>query len=116
PDRILLGLKSGGQGIFVGLSDFGYVGASEIFRLVARADTYVALEAVAGKEGLREGLVVTVDRRGAGTLSGVRRIDASGAEHPVPVDQLRTTELTTRDVAQGDHERYLVKELAEAPQ
>lgn len=115
PDRVLLGLKSGGQGIFVGLSAFGYVVASEIFGLVARADRYVALEELAGEAGLRQGLVVTVDRNGGGSLAGLRLVDAAGAEHAVPADQIRTTELTTRDVAQGDFERYLEKELAEAP-
>lgn len=114
-DRILLGIKSGGQGIFVGLAPFGYVVASEIFGLVARAERYVALEPLVGEEGLRRGSVVVVDRRGRGTLAGVHLVDPDGEEHEVPADQIRTTELTTRDVAQGDHERYLEKELAEAP-
>jgi glucosamine--fructose-6-phosphate aminotransferase (isomerizing) len=115
PDRLVLAVKGGGQGLYVGLSPFGYLVASEIFGLVARADQYISLEAMAGEQVRGTGAVVVVDRTGGGGLAGVRQVDAAGAQHAVTPEHLQTAELTTRDVACRGYDRYLEKELAEAP-
>ena len=115
PDRLVLGVKGGGQGLFVGLGPSGYVIASEVFGLAARSDQYLRVDRVEGDAAARTGTVVTVDRGGRGTLAGLHRLDAAGVPQPILPSELRTAELTTRDVARGSYERYLEKELAEAP-
>ncbi|HYS39758.1 MAG TPA: SIS domain-containing protein, partial [Pseudonocardiaceae bacterium] len=112
PDRLLLGVQGGGQGLYVGLSPVGYLVASEVFGLVSHADRYLRVEPD-GDDA--DGVVISVRRGGNGTLAGVRRVDATGETHVVPDSALRVPEVATRDVTRGGYERYLEKELADAP-
>jgi glucosamine--fructose-6-phosphate aminotransferase (isomerizing) len=113
PDTLLLGVKGGGQGLFVGLSPVGYVVASEVFGLVSQAGSYLRIEPDAAEDA--NWAVVSVNLRGNGALAGIREIDRDGNAREVAESALRTPEVATRDVTRGDHERYLEKELAEAP-
>jgi glucosamine--fructose-6-phosphate aminotransferase (isomerizing) len=111
PDRLLLGVRGGGQGLYIGLSPVGYLVASEVFGLVSHADRYLRVEP---DDGVDE-VVVSVDLAGNGTLAGVRTVDADGGTHAVPESALRVPEVATRDVTRSGYERYLEKELADAP-
>jgi glucosamine--fructose-6-phosphate aminotransferase (isomerizing) len=110
PDRLLLGVQGGGQGLFVGLSPVGYLVASEVFGVVSHADRYLRVE-----PDDADAAVVSVNLRGNGTPAGIRRVDAVGGTCAVPDSALRVPEVATRDIIRGDYERYLEKELAEAP-
>jgi glucosamine--fructose-6-phosphate aminotransferase (isomerizing) len=113
PDRLLLGVKGGGQGLYVGLSPVGYLVASEVFGLVSHANRYLRVEP--DVDDGTGGAVVSVDLAGNGSLAGIRRVDAAGRTHAVPDSALRVPEVATRDVTRGGYERYLEKELADAP-
>ncbi|WP_211472397.1 SIS domain-containing protein [Actinocrinis puniceicyclus] len=113
PDRLLLGVKGGGQGLYVGLGPAGYLVASEVFGLVAWSTRYLRIDVDGDAPG--EAVVVCVDGADAGTAAGLRRIDGTGAAHQIPEAQFRLPEVATRDIARGGFERYLEKELAEAP-
>jgi glucosamine--fructose-6-phosphate aminotransferase (isomerizing) len=110
PGELLLGLKGGGQGLYIGLGPSGYLVASEVFGLVSHSTRYLRIDSDDSS-----GTVVSVDIRGNGTLAGIRRLNASGIAQEIPSSELRIPEVTTRDVALGGHERYLEKELSEAP-
>jgi glucosamine--fructose-6-phosphate aminotransferase (isomerizing) len=113
PDRLLLGVKGGGQGLYVGLGPAGYLVASEVFGLVAWSTRYLRIDV--DREAPADGVVVAVDGHGAGTAAGLSRIDTAGVAHEIPQDEFRVPEVATRDIARGGYERYLEKELAEAP-
>ncbi len=112
---LLLGVKGSGQGLFVGLASSGFLVASEVYGLVAGTDRYLRLDggAVAGAD--RHGTVVSLLRSGAGELSGLRRWNGDGVPQPVQPEEIRTAEVTTRDLALGSTEHYLQKEIHEAP-
>ncbi|MFN8073798.1 MAG: SIS domain-containing protein [Kineosporiaceae bacterium] len=115
PQALVFAVKGGGQGLYVGLSPFGYMVASEIFGLVARSHRYLSLEKLAGDEIKSRGAVVRVDGRAGGTLEGVVLVEPDGSTRAVSEADVLVAELTTRDVALRGYDRYLEKELAEAP-
>lgn len=115
PQTLVLAVKGGGQGLYVGLSPFGYMVASEIFGLVARSNRYLSLEKLAGDEIKSRGAVVRVDGRAGGALDGVVLVEPDGSTRAVSESDVLVAELTTRDVALRGYDRYLEKELAEAP-
>jgi glucosamine--fructose-6-phosphate aminotransferase (isomerizing) len=112
---LLLGVKGSGQGLFVGLAASGFLVASEVYGLVASTDSYLRLDGGAVAGATRHGSVVSLLRSEAGQLSGLRRWNGDGVSQPVRPEELRTAEVTTRDLALGSAEHYLQKEIHEAP-
>ncbi|HMA47804.1 MAG TPA: hypothetical protein VKP11_11535, partial [Frankiaceae bacterium] len=115
-DKLLLAVRGSGQSLYVGLADDAFVVASEAYGVVGETSRYVRVEGMAtGPDGGDQGTIVVASREGAGTLAGVARYDYRLRPWPVTPDDVRVAEVTTRDVALGPFEHYLLKELHEAP-
>src|SRR6266516_1394942 len=118
PGKLLLALRGSGQGLFVGLAEDLFMVASEPYGLVAECDRYLRLDgerpAVPGDLASR-GQIVMLDRDQAGTLDGIHRFDYQGNQLPVSEEELRHSEITTRDIDRGAFSHYLLKEISEAP-
>ena len=112
PSQLLLALRGSGQALYVGLAEDAYVVASEPYGLVEETSRYVRMD---GETGSSPGQILVLDAEGAGTLDGIRRLGYDGAELPVGPDDVRTAEITTRDVDRGGYPHYLLKEISEAP-
>ena len=115
PDSMMLALRGSGQGMFVGITESGYLVASEPYGLVEETDRYLRLD---GENG---GEIVVLDRRVGGwsdpdPFAGIRRIGYDGVERPVGVDDIVRAEVTTRDIDRGDAPHFLLKEISEAPE
>ncbi|WP_345535142.1 SIS domain-containing protein [Phytohabitans rumicis] len=114
PDQLLLGVKGSGQGLYVGFAPGCFLVASEVYGLVGVTDRYLRLDGTLA-DGGELGTVVTLDRAGAGTAAALRRYTALGRPVATTDGDIVTAEITTRDVARGPFEHYLVKEMTEAP-
>ena len=110
PDELHLALCGSGQSLYVGLAEDAFVVASEPYGLVEETGRYIRMD---GEQ--TRGEVVVLDRAGAGTLEGVRRVRYSGAEAPVGEDEIVRAEITTRDVDRRGFDHFLLKEITEAP-
>ncbi|MFC0003526.1 SIS domain-containing protein [Micromonospora siamensis] len=106
--HLTLAQKGSGQGLYVGLADWCYIVASEVYGLVALTDRYLRVDGSATDGGV----VVVLDGDNAGTLEGITEVTSAGVAAP---ERVQTAEITTRDVARGDFDHYLVKEIAGAP-
>ncbi|HUQ39654.1 MAG TPA: SIS domain-containing protein [Acidimicrobiales bacterium] len=116
PDRLLLALRGSGQALYVGLADDAFVVASEPYGLVEETARYVRMDGEsAGPSGIA-GQVLVLDRAGAGTLDGVRRLGYDGTALPIDPGEIVTAEITTRDIDRAGFPHFLLKELTEAPQ
>jgi glucosamine--fructose-6-phosphate aminotransferase (isomerizing) len=118
PDLVLLAQRGSGQALYVGLTDDTTIVASEPYGVVEIADRYFRLDGEAMREAgnpATQGEVVALDARLAGSVVGVRRFGYEGTELPVADDELRTPEITTRDIDRGPYPHYLLKEIVEAP-
>lgn len=115
PDSLVLAVKGSGQGLYVGLSENGYMVASEVYGLVASAQDYLRLDGgVRMHAGQAAGTILMIDRDAGGSLAGIMRYDGDGSPVPVTVTEVRSAELTTRDLALGHATHYLEKEIGEA--
>ena len=114
-DELLLAVKGSGQSVYVGLGYSGFVVASEVYGLVATTSSYLRVGGAAWPDATRQGTVVALRRRGAGTLEAIRRWDGDGVPRLVGPSDLRTAEVTTRDLALDSAVHYLHKEIHEAP-
>jgi len=111
PDRLHLALRGSGQALYVGLAEDAFVVASEPYGLVEATPRYLRMDGEA-----TGGQVVVLDRSGAGTLEGLRRIAYDGTPLPVDADEVVTAEITTRDIDRAGFPHFLIKEITEAPE
>ncbi len=118
PDLVLLAQRGSGQALYVGLADDLTIVASEPYGVVEIADHYFRLDGETMRERgnpATQGEVVAIDAREAGSLAGIRLIGYDGTERNVGELELRTPEITTRDIDRGEFPHYLLKEISEAP-
>src|SRR5215471_18099484 len=114
-DEVLLAVKGSGQSVYVGLGYGGFVVASEVYGLVATTSRYLRVDGAAWPGATRQGTVLALPRRGSGTVAAIRRWDGDGMPRPVDPAEVRTAEVTTRDLALDSAVHYLHKEIHEAP-
>ena len=113
PAHLRLSVHGSGQALYVGLAEDSYVVASEPYGVLEQTPRYVRMAADGGGSLLEEakGRVVILDARHAGETRGVLR----NGDEPVSETDVVTAEITTRDVARGDFDHYLLKEISESP-
>ncbi|CAN5546675.1 hypothetical protein BH20ACT2_BH20ACT2_02020 [soil metagenome] len=120
PDQLLLALRGSGQALYVGLAEDCYIVASEPYGVVEETDRYLRLDgetpASADSPNASRGQIVVLDGSRAGTREGIDRLAYDGTPLPVAEDDLRTAEITTRDIDLGAFPHFFVKEVGEAPE
>jgi glucosamine--fructose-6-phosphate aminotransferase (isomerizing) len=116
PGQILLALRGSGQALYVGLAEDTFIVASEPYGLVEETPRYLRMdgETPSGRDG-SSGQVIVIDREGAGTVDGIRRLAYDGTELPVAESEVTTAEITTRDIDRAGAPHFLLKEIGEAP-
>ncbi len=111
PDEVQLALRGSGQGLYVGLAEDAFVVASEAYGLVEETADYVRMDGET-----TGGVTVTIGRGNAGCLEGVAAVRYDGRPIPLDADDVRTAEITTRDIDRRHFPHFLLKEISEAPQ
>jgi len=119
PGRIYLALRGSGQALYVGLADGAYVVASEPYGIVEETSRYLRLDGETPADPERpetRGQIVVLDADRAGTLAGLARMAYDGTDLPIDKEtDLKSIDITTRDIDRGEHSHYLRKEIHEAP-
>lgn len=117
--KLMLALRGGGQGLFVGLGNDEYLIASEPYGVVEVTENYVRVDGETPSDPSQpvtsRGQIFSVNRDLAGTLEGLTRISYDGTELPLSGEDVIASEVTTRDIDRGHFEHYLWKEINEAP-
>lgn len=116
PDRVLLALRGSGQALYVGLAEDTWVVASEPYGLVEQTPHFVRLDGEKPGPAGVPGQVVVLDRQSAGELAGLRRLSYDGSELPVGDPDVRTADMTTRDIDRRGFSHFLLKEMTESPE
>ena len=116
PERLLLALRGSGQALYVGLAEDAFVVASEPYGLVEETSRYVRMDGESTPDGAGgAGQVLVLDAGGAGTVEGLTRVAYDGTPLPVAASEVRTAEITTRDIDRAGFPHFLLKEVTEAP-
>ena len=116
PHTVLLAQRGSGQGLYVGLAEDVFVVASEPYGVVEETQNYVRLDGEGVTETGSQGQVMVLDKAGAGTLEGMRRLAYDGGEIPLTDKDVAHAEITTRDIDRAGYPHYLLKEITESPQ
>ncbi|HMS24114.1 MAG TPA: SIS domain-containing protein [Acidimicrobiia bacterium] len=121
PSKLLLALRGGGQGLFIGLGDDEFMIASEPYGVVEVSDQYIRVDGETpyddnpDRKVSSRGQIFALDENSAGTLDGLTRIAYDGKVLPLLDSEIVISEVTTRDIDRGDYRHYLWKEINEAP-
>jgi len=118
PGKIFLAQKGSGQTLFVGLSDEYYMPTSEVYGFVEETSSFIKIEGekrVQGIHGMTQGQLVELDQNSGGGLEGIRAWYYDGTPIQLTQDDIKTTEITSRDIDRQNFPHYLLKELHEAP-
>ena len=118
--KLFLALRGSGQALYIGIAENSFLVASEPYGIVEETADYVRLDGETPADPdvpSSRGQILVLDRNGAGTPEGIRRIAYTGEELPIDrARDIKRVDITTRDIDRGAHQHYLKKEIAEAPE
>ena len=118
PNDMYLALHGSGQGVYIGIAEDRFIVASEPYGTVEETLQFIRLD---GETPLHpdqpnsRGQVVRMSVEGAGTLDGLHMYSYDGTPIPLSLHDVRTAEVTTRDIDRGDAPHFLLKEIGESP-
>jgi len=118
PGKVFLAQRGSGQAIFTGLAESCYVPASEIYGFVEQASRFLKLDGektVEGVSGETQGQIMILDAQGAGGLGDIQAMYYDGTPIRLSKGDLKTAEITSRDIDRQDYPHYFLKEISESP-
>ncbi|MGB5985119.1 MAG: SIS domain-containing protein [Desulfobacterales bacterium] len=118
PGKLYLAQKGSGQALFIGISPDYYMPTSEVYGFVEETSNYLKLDGEAVVEGLQgptQGQVFILDQSVPGALEDVRASYYDGTLIALSDADVKTTEITSRDIDRQDFDHYFLKEISEAP-
>ena len=118
PGKIFLAQRGSGQTLFIGMGKECYLTASEIYGLVEETSRYIKIEgekSVNGLESKNQGQIFILDQNSCGGLSGIKAMYYDGSPIQLSANDIKQTEITSRDIDRQDFPHYFFKEIFESP-
>ncbi|HID28786.1 MAG TPA: SIS domain-containing protein, partial [Desulfobacterales bacterium] len=118
PGKIFLAQRGSGQAMFLGLAGDHYVLASEIYGLVEETTRYLKMDGekvVEGRSGKTRGQIFVLDQNSSGGLEGVTAMYYDGMPIEFSEQDIKETEITSRDIDRQNYPHYFLKEISESP-
>ncbi|MBC2742050.1 MAG: SIS domain-containing protein [Desulfosarcina sp.] len=118
PGKFFLAQKGSGQAVFVGLAEDHYMPASEVYGFIEETHHFLKMngeKVVDGKIGKTQGQIFILDQRSSGGLAGVTAMYYDGTPIQLTDEDVKHTEITSRDIDRQDFPHYFLKEISEAP-
>jgi len=119
PGKIFLAQRGSGQAVFIGLAEDRYIHSSEVYGFVEVTNNYLKIDGekiYESDQGPVNGQVFVLDQNSGGGLSGIHTYYYDGSDFTLTEDDIKTTEITTRDIDRQDFTHYFMKEISEAPE
>ncbi|MGD2272392.1 MAG: SIS domain-containing protein, partial [Desulfobacterales bacterium] len=107
-----------GQSIFVGLADNHYMPTSEVYGFVEETPLYLKLNgetSPAGSNGRTQGQIFILSQQSNGGLKGIKAMHYDGTPVDIKEEDIKRTEITSRDIDRQDFPHYFLKEISESP-
>ncbi len=118
PGKLFLAQKGSGQTIFVGLGEEHYVPVSEVYGFVEDTHRFVKMDGekvVEGPEGRTQGQIFVLDQDSGGSVSEIKAMYYNGVPIFLSEADVKTTQITSRDIDRQNFPHYFLKEISEAP-
>ncbi|MBI5590510.1 MAG: SIS domain-containing protein [Deltaproteobacteria bacterium] len=118
PGKLFLAQKGSGQTIFVGLCEEHYMPVSEVYGFVEDTHRFVKMDgekAVEGPEGRTQGQIFILNQDSGGSVSEIKAMYYNGMPIALSESDVKTTQITSRDIDRQNFPHYFLKEISEAP-
>ncbi|MEJ2729734.1 MAG: SIS domain-containing protein [Deltaproteobacteria bacterium] len=118
PGKLFLAQRGSGQAIFVGIADEHYIPSSEVYGFVEETPHYLKLDGektVKGKHGQTQGQIFILDQMSSGGLDGIKACYYDGTPIDLNENDIKFTEITSRDIDRQNFPHYFLKEISESP-
>jgi len=118
PGKLFLAQRGSGQAIFVGIADEYYIPSSEVYGFVEETPYYLKLDGektVEGKHGQTQGQIFVLDQMCTGGLDGIKARYYDGTALDLSENDIKFTEITSRDIDRQNFPHYFLKEISESP-
>jgi glucosamine--fructose-6-phosphate aminotransferase (isomerizing) len=118
PGRIFLAQKGSGQSIFIGLSGDHYMPTSEVYGFVEETPYFLKMDGekvIEGKRGRTQGQIFILNQESAGDLDGIQAMYYDGTPLKLGQEDIKRTEITSRDIDRQNYPHYFLKEISESP-
>ncbi len=110
PGKIFLARRGSGQALFVGIGRDNYITASELYGIVEETQNFIKLN------GEENGQIVILNEMSNGGLSGIESFSYDGTPIEIQDKDIKTSEITSRDIDRQNYSHYFLKEISEAPE
>jgi glucosamine--fructose-6-phosphate aminotransferase (isomerizing) len=118
PGKLFLAQRGSGQAIFVGIADEHYIPSSEVYGFVEETPHYLKLDGektIEGKNGQTQGQIFILDQLSSGGLDGIKACYYDGTPLALNENDIKFTEITSRDIDRQNFPHYFLKEISESP-
>jgi glucosamine--fructose-6-phosphate aminotransferase (isomerizing) len=118
PGKLFLAQRGSGQAVFVGLGDNHYLASSEVYGFIEETSRYLKMDGekiVTGTNGHVQGQIFVLTQESAGGLDGVEAVFYDGSPVNLDKNDIKYTEITSRDINRQDFPHYFLKEISESP-
>jgi glucosamine--fructose-6-phosphate aminotransferase (isomerizing) len=118
PGKLFLAQRGSGQAIFVGISKDHYMPTSEVYGFIETTPFFLKMDGekvIEGKNGNTNGQIIILDQKSSGRLDGIKASYYDGTPIELCEDDIKNTEITSRDIDRQDFPHYFLKEISESP-
>ncbi len=121
PGKLFLGQRGSGQAVFVGIAKNHFMAASEVYGFVEETPYYIKMDGekiVETPKGKSQGQVFILhqDKKDPTSLvSGIEAMHYDGTPIVLTDEDVKTTQITSRDIDRQHFSHYFLKEITESP-
>ncbi len=117
PDKIFLAQKGSGQTLFVGIADTHYMPASEVYGFVEETPYFIKMDGnhIVKSQNGTCGQIFILSQETNGGLEGIQTIYYDGSPVELTEADIKSTDITSRDIDRQGYPHYFLKEIYEAP-
>jgi glucosamine--fructose-6-phosphate aminotransferase (isomerizing) len=118
PGKLFLAQKGGGQAIFIGIAKDYYMPTSEVYGLIEETPFFIKMDGekgVEGKDGITRGQIFILNQDSSGGMDGIKATYYDNTPIVLSKNDIKHTEITSRDIDRKDFPHYFLKEISESP-
>ncbi len=118
PGKLFLAQRGSGQAVFIGIAEDHYMPTSEVYGFIETTNRYIKMDGesvVNGPNGPVQGQIFILDQEAEGGLSGITVMRYDGTAVTLSDADIKTTDITSRDIDRQAFPHYFLKEINESP-
>jgi glucosamine--fructose-6-phosphate aminotransferase (isomerizing) len=118
PGMLFLAQKGSGQSIFIGLARNHYMPVSEVYGFIEETQSFIKMDGeivVQGANGDTQGQIFALSQQSDGGIEGIQAMFYDGTPLQLSEQDIKHTEITSRDIDRQEFPHYFLKEISESP-